>query len=93
MADIVSKPSTREYRENYDRTFSKKHDEELAQFVEDVESGKIKPTDPDWVDAPELCPPQAPVCEDLVDVDIEAHPGWPERMNRKEYEHRLRELK
>lgn len=85
MADIVSKPSTREYRENYDRTFSRKHDEELAQFVKDVESGKIKPTDPDWEDAPEACTPQAPVCEGIVDVDINKYPNWPVRLPRAVY--------
>jgi len=60
-------------------------DAELAKEVEDWESGKIKPTDPDWKDAPEACTPQAPLCEGLVDVDIYKYPRWPVRLPREVY--------
>ena len=67
------------------------HDQ-LAKEVEDWESGKIKPTDPDWKDAPEAATPQAPICEDLVDVDLELmQEGHPPRMSKDAYERLIRD--
>ena len=68
------------------------NNDQLAKEVEDWESGKIKPTDPDWKDAPEAATPQAPICEDLVDVDLELmQEGHPPRMSKDAYERLIRD--
>ena len=43
-----------------DREAPRATNDQLAKEVEDWESGKIKPTDPDWYDAPEAIPRRAP---------------------------------
>jgi hypothetical protein len=56
----------------------KAHRDQLAKEVEEWENGSRNLEG--FVEVPEAATPQAPVCLNLVDVDVVAHPGWPVRL-------------
>lgn len=61
--------------------------DQLAKEVEEWDNGSRNLGG--FVDAPEAATPQAPVCLNLVDVDVVKHPGWPVRLPLKVHDYMM----